>query len=87
MVLVWFRNAEDMTLLNAGFGIFRATAYRYRDEGNHGPRRPKPATCTPPCAGPPPAAGPTSSSTAGCSTTGPFLRGALVPVGPVGVVP
>ncbi|MEU6024605.1 transposase family protein [Micromonospora sp. NPDC047134] len=33
MVLVWFRKAEDMTLLAAGFGISRATAYRYRDQG------------------------------------------------------
>lgn len=33
MVLVWFRKAEDVTLLAAGFGISRATAYRYRDEG------------------------------------------------------
>ncbi|NHW87597.1 transposase family protein, partial [Escherichia coli] len=33
MVLVWFGKAEDMTLLAAGFGISRATAYRYRDEG------------------------------------------------------
>src|SRR5687767_4382223 len=33
MVLVWFRKAEDMTLLGAGFGVSRATAYRYRDEG------------------------------------------------------
>jgi hypothetical protein len=33
MVLVWFRKAEDLTLLGAGFGISRATAYRYRDEG------------------------------------------------------
>src|SRR5215210_6488988 len=33
LVLVWFRKAEDMTLLGAGFGISRATAYRYRDEG------------------------------------------------------
>ena len=32
MVLVWFRKAEDLTLLGAGFGISRATAYRYRDE-------------------------------------------------------
>ncbi|WP_405115496.1 transposase family protein [Micromonospora sp. NBC_01405] len=32
MVLVWFRKAEDTTLLAAGFGISRATAYRYRDE-------------------------------------------------------
>jgi DDE superfamily endonuclease len=33
LVLVWFRKAEDITLLGAGFGISRATAYRYRDEG------------------------------------------------------
>lgn len=32
-VLVWLRKAEDLTLLGAGFGISRATAYRYRDEG------------------------------------------------------
>src|SRR3954452_23554424 len=33
MVLVWFRKADDLTLLGAGFGISRATAYRYRVEG------------------------------------------------------
>jgi len=33
MVLVWFRKGDDVTLLGAGFGISRATAYRYRDEG------------------------------------------------------
>jgi hypothetical protein len=33
MVLVWFRKAEDLTLLAAGFRISRATAYRYCDEG------------------------------------------------------
>ena len=33
LVLVWFRKGEDLTLLGAGFGISRATAYRYRDEG------------------------------------------------------
>jgi hypothetical protein len=33
LVLVWFRKQEDLTLLGAGFGISRATAYRYRDEG------------------------------------------------------
>jgi DDE superfamily endonuclease/Helix-turn-helix of DDE superfamily endonuclease len=33
MVLVWFRKGEDVALLGAGFGISRATAYRYRDEG------------------------------------------------------
>jgi hypothetical protein len=29
---VWFRKNEEMTVLAAGFGIGRATAYRYRDE-------------------------------------------------------
>jgi hypothetical protein len=33
LVLVWFRKAEDVTLLGAGFGISRATAYRYLTEG------------------------------------------------------
>src|SRR3954469_14674056 len=33
LVLVWFRKAEDATLLGAGFGISRATAYRYVAEG------------------------------------------------------
>jgi hypothetical protein len=33
MVLVWFRKGEDVALLGAGFGVSRATAYRYRDEG------------------------------------------------------
>jgi hypothetical protein len=33
LVLAWFRKGEDLTLLGAGFGISRATAYRYRDEG------------------------------------------------------
>jgi DDE superfamily endonuclease/Helix-turn-helix of DDE superfamily endonuclease len=33
LVLVWFRTGEDVALLGAGFGISRATAYRYRDEG------------------------------------------------------
>jgi hypothetical protein len=32
-VLVWFRTAEDKTLLGAGLGVCRATAYRYVDEG------------------------------------------------------
>jgi hypothetical protein len=32
LVLVWYRKGEDLTLLAAGFGISRATAYRYRDE-------------------------------------------------------
>jgi hypothetical protein len=32
LVLVWFRTGGDLTLLAAGFGISRATAYRYRDE-------------------------------------------------------
>jgi hypothetical protein len=30
--LVWLRKREDLTALGAGFGISRATAYRYRDE-------------------------------------------------------
>lgn len=30
--LAWFRKREDMVVLAAGFGISRATAYRYRDE-------------------------------------------------------
>jgi hypothetical protein len=30
--LVWFRKQEDLQVLGAGFGISRATAYRYRDE-------------------------------------------------------
>jgi hypothetical protein len=29
---VWFRKNEEMTALAAGFGISRATGYRYRDE-------------------------------------------------------
>jgi hypothetical protein len=31
-VLVWFRKREDLTTLGAGFGISRATAYRYLAE-------------------------------------------------------
>jgi DDE superfamily endonuclease len=31
-VLAWFRKQEDLTVLGAGFGISRATAYRYHDE-------------------------------------------------------
>jgi hypothetical protein len=33
MVLVWFRKGEDKALLGAGFGVSRATAYRYVAEG------------------------------------------------------
>lgn len=33
LVLIWFRKAEDPTLLGAGFGVSRATAYRYVAEG------------------------------------------------------
>jgi hypothetical protein len=33
MVLVWFRKGEDKTLLGTGFGVSRATAYRYVAEG------------------------------------------------------
>src|SRR5512142_1004075 len=32
MALVWFRKNEDKTLLGAGFGVSRATAYRYLAE-------------------------------------------------------
>lgn len=32
MVLAWFRNQGDIALVGAGFGVSRATAYRYRDE-------------------------------------------------------
>jgi hypothetical protein len=32
LVLAWFRNQGDVALVGAGFGVSRATAYRYRDE-------------------------------------------------------
>jgi hypothetical protein len=32
LVLVWYRKREEMTVLAVGFGVSRATAYRYRDE-------------------------------------------------------
>jgi hypothetical protein len=32
LALVWFRTGQDLGLLACGFGISRATAYRYRDE-------------------------------------------------------
>jgi hypothetical protein len=32
LVLVWFRKGEDKTVLGAGFGVSRATAYRYVTE-------------------------------------------------------
>jgi hypothetical protein len=32
-VVVWFRKRDDLTVLGAGFGISRATAYRYWNEG------------------------------------------------------
>lgn len=32
LVLVWLRTRADLAVLAAGFGISRATAYRYRDE-------------------------------------------------------
>ena len=32
LVLAWFRNQGDLPLVAAGFGVSRATAYRYRDE-------------------------------------------------------
>ena len=33
LVLVWFRTKGDVEVVGAGFGVPRATAYRYRDEG------------------------------------------------------
>jgi hypothetical protein len=33
LVAVWFRKGEDKTVLGAGFGVSRATAYRYVAEG------------------------------------------------------
>lgn len=33
LILIWFRRAEDVTLLGAGFGISRTTTYRYLAEG------------------------------------------------------
>ncbi len=32
MVLAWLRNQGDIAMVGAGFGVSRATAYRYRDE-------------------------------------------------------
>jgi hypothetical protein len=32
LVLVWFRTQGDVAVVGAGFGVSRATAYRYRDE-------------------------------------------------------
>lgn len=32
LVLAWFRNQGDIAVVGAGFGVSRATAYRYRDE-------------------------------------------------------
>ena len=32
LVLAWFRNRGDIAVMGAGFGVSRATAYRYRDE-------------------------------------------------------
>jgi hypothetical protein len=44
IMLVWFRKGEDVTLLGAGFGVSRATAYRHRvslpRRSHHGPDRP-----------------------------------------------
>ena len=33
LVLAWFRSTTDVEVVGAGFGVSRATAYRYRDEG------------------------------------------------------
>src|SRR4051794_7394992 len=32
LVLVWFRTQGEIALIGAGFGVSRATSYRYRDE-------------------------------------------------------
>jgi hypothetical protein len=32
-ILAWFRDGTDLARLGRGFGLSRATAYRYRDEG------------------------------------------------------
>lgn len=32
LALAWMRTRQDIEILGAGFGISRATAYRYRDE-------------------------------------------------------
>ena len=32
LVLVWLRTKGDVQVIGAGFGVPRATAYRYRDE-------------------------------------------------------
>jgi hypothetical protein len=32
LMLAWYRNQGDIALVGAGFGVSRATAYRYRDE-------------------------------------------------------
>src|SRR3954470_9524003 len=32
LVLVWLRTKGDVAVVGAGFGVSRATAYRYRDE-------------------------------------------------------
>jgi len=33
LVLVWMRTKGEVAVIGAGFGVPRATAYRYRDEG------------------------------------------------------
>src|SRR5215204_5043743 len=35
LVLVWMRTKGEVEVIGAGFGVPRATAYRYRDEGIH----------------------------------------------------
>ena len=63
LVLVWMRTKGEVEVIGAGFGVPRATAYRYRDEGIRcSPRRPP--TCTRPCRRWPSRAGRTSWSTA-----------------------
>jgi hypothetical protein len=67
MVLVWFGKNEDIALLGAGFGVSRATGYRYIAEGR-AVLAAQARTCTRRSNRSPPAAGPTSYSTDRWST-------------------
>jgi hypothetical protein len=62
-MLVWMRTKGEVEVIGAGFGVPRATAYRYRDEALKvfAARRP---TCRRPCRRWPSRAGRTSWSTA-----------------------
>jgi hypothetical protein len=61
LALAWYRKGEDLTLLAAGFGVSRATAYRYRDEATRVLAVTAPDLHEP-CAASLPTAGRTSSS-------------------------